>query len=69
MKWLIDIVFFVICFAILAVIAVFTFRVKQNENIEKKTIKTYLKIEIVWSCLLILSVLTYAGFKIAMALQ
>lgn len=69
MKWLVDIVFFVICLVILAVIAVLTFRVKQNKNIEKKTIQTYLKIEIVLSWLLILSVLTYAGFKIAMALQ
>ena len=67
MKWLVDIVFFVICLVILAVIAVLTFRVKQNQNIEKKTIQTYLKIEIVLSWLLILSVLTYAGFKIAMA--
>ena len=69
MKWLVDIVFFVICLVILAVIAVLTFRVKQNQNIEKKTIQAYLKIEIVLSWLLILSVLTYAGFKIAMALQ
>ena len=69
MKWLVDIVFFVICLVILAVIAVLTFRVKQNKNIEKKTIQTYLKIEIVLSWLLILSVLTYVGFKIAMALQ
>ena len=69
MKWLVDIVFFVICLVILAVISVLTFRVKQNQNIEKKTIQTYLKIEIVLSWLLILSVLTYAGFKIAMALQ
>ena len=61
--------FFVICLAILAVIAVLTFRVKQNQNIEKKTIQAYLKIEIVLSWMLILSVLTYAGFKIAMALQ
>jgi heme/copper-type cytochrome/quinol oxidase subunit 2 len=68
MKWFVDIVFFTICLISLAVIAVLTFRVKRDENIEKKTIQTYLKIEIVWICLLILSALTYVGFKIAMML-
>ncbi len=69
MKWLVDIVFFVICLLFLAVISVLTIRVKRNENIEKKTIQTYLKIEIVLTALLILSALTYVGFKIAMMLQ
>ncbi len=69
MKWLLDIAFFLICLAVLAVIAVLTFRVKRNENIEKKTIQTYLKIEIVLTALLILSALAYVGFKIVMLLQ
>ena len=69
MKWLVDIVFFTICLVALAVIAVLTFRVKRNEKIEKKTIQTYLKIEIVLIYLLILSALTYVSFKIVMVLQ
>ena len=69
MKWLVDIVFFTICLVALAVIAVLTFRVKRDETIEKKTIQTYLKIEIVLIRLLILSALTYVSFKIVMVLQ
>ena len=69
MKWLVDIIFFTICLVALAVIAVLTFRVKRNEKIEKKTIQTYLKIEIVLIYLLILSALTYVSFKIVMVLQ
>ena len=69
MKWLVDIIFFTICLVALAVIAVLTFRVKRNEKIEKKTIQTYLKIEIVLIRLLILSALTYVSFKIVMVLQ
>ena len=69
MKWFVDIVFFTICLVALAVIAVLTFRVKRDETIEKKTIQTYLKIEIVLICLLILSALTYVSFKIVMVLQ
>ena len=69
MKWLVDIIFFTICLVALAVIAVLTFRVKRNETIEKKTIQTYLKIEIVLIYLLILSALTYVSFKIVMVLQ